>query len=210
MSEFKDLNELLSIARNINEGKYDVVDITIDHESELFDIAQYFNDSLKKLQTVSSAMEGPYNDIPAFEKVLNGVINDSKNASEDVLVFVDKINFNIDNIKENLELIRQFASVSDFARASGLLERVAENAVQGQDICYDIVSSLEFKEVTKSKINESIEVVNALEEKLANVLIKLGIKQNVIDAEVLDKIKDSKEILQDQDLVDKLLKEFGV
>ena len=210
MSEFKDLNELLSIARNINEGKYDVVDITIDHESELFDIAQYFNDSLKKLQTVSNAMEGTYDDLPAFEKVLNGVISDSKNASEDVLVFVDKINFNIDNIKENLELIRQFASVDDYARASGLLERVSENAVQGQDICFDIVSSLEFKEVTKSKINESIEVVNSLEEKLANVLIKLGIKQNVIDAEVLDKIKDSKEILQDQDLVDKLLKEFGV
>ena len=57
MSEFKDLNELLSIARNINEGKYDVVDVTVEPESELYDIAQYFNDSLKKLQTVSSAME---------------------------------------------------------------------------------------------------------------------------------------------------------
>ena len=80
----------------------------------------------------------------------------------------------------------------------------------GQDICCDIVSSLEFKEVTKSKINESIKVVNSLEERLASVLIKLGIKQNVIDVDVLDKFKDTKEILQDQDLVDKLLKEFGV
>ena len=44
MSEFKDLNELLSIARNINEGKYDVVDVTVEPESELYDIAQYFND----------------------------------------------------------------------------------------------------------------------------------------------------------------------
>lgn len=70
----------------------------------------------------------------------------------------------------------------------------------------DIVSSLEFKEVTKSKINESIKVVNSLEEKLASVLIKLGIKQNVIDVDVLDKFKDTKEILQDQDLVDELIK----
>lgn len=210
MSEFKDLNELLSIARNINEGKYDVVDVTVEPESELYEIAQYFNDSLKKLQTVSSVMEGAYSDLPTFEKVLNGVINDSKSASEDVLAFVDKINFNIDDIKENLELVRQFMTSGDYARAGGMLDRLFECAVQGQDICCDIVSSLEFKEVTKSKINESIKVVNSLEERLASVLIKLGIKQNVIDVDVLDKFKDTKEILQDQDLVDKLLKEFGV
>lgn len=210
MSEFKDLNELLSIARNINEGKYDILDITVDPESELYDIAQYFNDSLKKLQTVSSALEEAHGDLPAFEKVLNEVITDSKNASEDVLAFVDKINFNIDDIKENLELTKQFVESGDFARAGGMLDRLSECAVQGQDICCDIISSLEFKEVTKSKINESIAVVGSLEERLAAVLIKLGIKQNVIDVDVLDKIKDTKEILQDQDLVDKLLKEFGV
>ena len=126
MSEFKDLNELLSIARNINEGKYDVVDVTVEPESELYEIAQYFNDSLKKLQTVSSAMEGAYNDLPTFEKVLNGVINDSKSASEDVLAFVDKINFNIDDIKENLELVRQFMTSGDYARAGGMLDRLSE------------------------------------------------------------------------------------
>lgn len=208
MSEFKDLNELLSIARNINEGKYDIVNISVDPESELYEIAQYFNESLKKLQTVSTVMDG--NELPTFEKVLNGVISDSKQASEDVLAFVDKINFNIDDIKENLEMVRQFVTAGDYARASGMLERLEDNAVSGQDICFDIVSSLEFKEATKQKIDESIKVVNTLEERLAAILIKLGIKQNVIDVEVLDKIKDTKEILQDQDLVDRLLKEFGV
>ena len=48
-----------------------------------------------------------------------------------------------------------------------MIDRLSECAIQGQDICCDIVSSLEFKEVTKSKINESIKVVNSLEEKLA-------------------------------------------
>ena len=97
MSEFKDLNELLSIARNINEGKYDVVNISVDPESELYDIAQYFNESLKKLKTVSTVIDG--SELPTFEKVLNGVISDSKQASEDVLAYVDKINFNIDDYK---------------------------------------------------------------------------------------------------------------
>ena len=45
-------------------------------------------------------MESAYSDLPAFEKVLNGVINDSKSASEDVLAFVDKINFNIGDYED--------------------------------------------------------------------------------------------------------------
>ena len=208
MGEFKDLNELLSIARNINEGKYDIVDVSVDPESELYDIALYFNESLKKLQTVSTVMDGT--ELPAFEKVLGGVIADSKHASEDVLAFVDKINFNINDIKDNLDMVKQFVATGDFARASGVLARLEDNAISGQDICCDIVSSLEFKGVAKQKIDESIKVMNVLEERLAAILIKLGIKQNVIDVEVLDKMKDTKEILQDQDLVDRLLKEFGV
>lgn len=210
MSEFKDLNELLTIARNINEGKYDVVDITLNPESELYEIARYFSDSLSKLKTVSGAVGGTYDDLPAFEKKLDAVIVDSKNASEDVLASVDKINFNIDEIKENLEMIKQFVISGDFSRAKGMLERLSEYAVQGQDICNDIVASLEFRARTKANIDETIKVINSLEERLASILIKLGIKQNVIGADDLDKIKDTKEILQDQDLVNRLLKEFGV
>lgn len=210
MSEFKDLNELLTIARNINEGKYDVVDITIDPESELYEIAQYFSDSMSKLKTVSGAVERAYDDLPSFEKKLNAVIADSRKASEDVLCAVDKINFNIDEIKENLEMVKQFVKAGDFPRAGGMLARLSEYAVHGQDICCDIISSLEFRAGTKTNLDETIKVINSLEERLASILIKLGIKQNVIGAEELDKIKDTKEILQDQDLVDRLLKEFGV
>lgn len=210
MSEFKDLNELLMIARNINEGKYDVVDITIDPESELYEIARYFSESLGRLKTVSNAVEHSYDDLPSFEKKLTGVIADSKKASEEVLSSVDRINFNIDEIKENLEMVKQFIATGDFARAKGMLERLSEYAVRGEDICCDIVSSLEFRANAKANIDSAMKVINSLEERLASILIKLGIKQNIIGADDLDKIKDTKEILQDQDLVDRLLKEFGV
>jgi hypothetical protein len=41
-------------------------------------------------------------------------------------------------------------------------------------------------------------------------VISLGIKKQVIDSDAIDRIKESKEILQDQTLVNKLLKEFGL
>ncbi len=210
MGEFKDLNELLNIARNINEGRYDIVDIMADPESELYEIAQYFSDSLKKLQTVSNAVGKAYNDLPIFERVLHNVIDDSKQATESVFTCFDNINFNIDNIKDSLDMLNQFVQSGDFARANGMAGRAMTDVEAGKGICHDVIAALEFKENTRKNVDASIDVVNALETRLASLLIKLGIKQNVIDVNVLDKMKDSKDILQDQDLVDKLLKEFGV
>ncbi len=210
MSEFKDLNELLKIARNINEGKYDIVDVMADPESDLYDIARYFNDSLKKLQTASNTVSKTYDDIPTFERVLSSVIDDSREATESVFASFDNLNFNVDSIKDNLELLRQFVESGDFTRANGMVDRVLANAESGKEVCLDVFSALAFRERTRANIEASLEVVSSLEDRLASLLIKLGIKQNVIDVNVLDKMKDTKEILQDQDLVNKLLKEFGV
>lgn len=210
MDEFKDLNELLTVARHINEGKYDLINITTNPGSELFAIAQYFNDSIKKLKTVGSTVEKSYDSLPAFEAVLGSVIKDSKNASEDVLGFVDKINFNIDEIREILEQIYESISAQNYTKALGLMDRLKDVCSTGSDISFDIISSLEFKEKSQKKIDKILDAMSTLEDQIAHLVIALGLKQNIITAEAVDKMKDSKEILQDQTLVNKLLKEFGL
>jgi len=49
-----------------------------------------------------------------------------------------------------------------------------------------------------------------LERKIADIVIKLGIKDNKIDINKLNRLGDKDNILEDQDLVDELLKEFGM
>ncbi len=210
MDDFKDLNELITVARQINEGKYDLIDISLNPGSELFHIAQYFNESIKKLKSVSSAVGKSYQELPVFESTLKSVIEDSHRASEDVLGFVDKINFNIDEIKETLGQVETAVANEDFNRAKGLLERLKDACVQGGDICFDIISSLEFKEISRQKVEKVLGAVSDLEERLAQLVIALGLKQHTIGSDTLDKLKESKEILQDQTLVNKLLKEFGM
>lgn len=210
MDEFKDLNELITIAKQINAGKYDVVDVSLDPESELFDIAKYFSDSLKKLRTIYTAVEDTYEDLPSFERVLKTVIDDARHASEDVLTFVDKINFNIDDIKEDLATIDKTIEAGDFSRAKGLLDRLHDRGVAGQDICFDIIASLEFEDITKQKVDKLIKIINDLEERLAHLILIFGIKDKAIDTEVLESYNEPKDILKDQTLVDKLLKEFGM
>ena len=210
MSKFNDINELLDIARNINEGNYDLVDINISPESELFHIAQYFSDALKRLQTISDAVEDTFEDLPGFENILKEVVKDAKEASENVLECIDKINFNTDDIKENLTLFRKYAENGDTAKLGGIIDRLRDKGISGQDISFDIIASLEFHDITKQKIDKLIKIVYDLQDRLTHLVILLGIKDNKIDAGMLDKIKNKDEILQDQDLVDELMKEFGL
>lgn len=209
MSENKDLNELLDIARHIHEGEYDLIDVDVNPESELFHIAQYFSDALKKLKTISGAVEDAYEDLPGFENILEAVIKDAKTASENVLTCVDKINFNIDDIKDNIALLRKYVQINDFNRAGGVIDRLRDRAINGQDVSFDIIASLEFHDITKQKIDKLIKIIHNLQDRLAHLVLKLGIKENAIDAEILERLKEKDNILENQDIVDELLKEFG-
>lgn len=210
MSELKDLHELIDIAKKINEGEYDLVNIDIQPESELFEIAEYFNEALKKLRTVSTAFEDSIEDLPQFEKVLKEVVDDSKKASESVLMSVDNLNFNLDGIKEDVNDLKDCFDRGDFSYAKGVIDRLMSKSIEGQDICFDIISSLEFQDISKQKITKLIKIIKDLEKRIADIVIKLGLKTNKIDIEKLNTIKEKEDILEDQGLVDELLKELGL
>lgn len=210
MNNFKDVNELLDIARNISNGNYDVVGIDVNPESELFHIAEYFSKAVNKLKTVSSAVEDAYEDLPGFESVLHSVIGDSKEASENVLECVDKINFNIDDIKENLGTLRTYVENGEFSKINGILDRLRDKGTAGQDVSFDIIASLEFQDITKQKIDKLIKIIYDLQERLTHLVLMLGVKDRKIDVETLEKLKTKDGIMENQNLVDELLKEFGI
>lgn len=209
MSGYKDINELLDIARCINEGKYDVAGVDVNAENELYHIAQYFSEAINKLQTVYDTVEDSYEDLPGFEDTLKAIIADSKTASENVLSCVDKINFITDDIRENIQTIKNQVAAGQFSQAGGIIDRLRDKALGGQDTCFDIIASLEFQDITKQKIDKLVKIIYDLQERLAHLVLMFGVKENKIDVQMLDMIKDKKDLLNDQNLVDELLKEFG-
>ena len=209
MSDYKDINELLDIARSINEGNYDVESVEADAGNELFHIAQYFSEAINKLKAVYDTVEDSYEDLPGFEDTLKSIINDSKTASENVLECVDKINFITDDIKDNLQLIKTQVQAGSYSQAGGIIDRLRDKALGGQDTCFDIIASLEFQDINKQKIDKLVKIVYDLQERLAHLVLMFGIKENKIDVHMLDMIKDKKDLLKDQNLVDQLLQEFG-
>jgi len=209
MSEYKDINELLDIARNINEGNYDVASVDVNTDNELFHIAQYFSESIEKLQTITDTVEDSYEDLPSFEETLQAIIKDSKTASENVLGCVDNINFATDEIKDNLNTLKTQVEGKNFGQTSGILDRLRDKALSGQDTSFDIIASLEFQDITKQKIDKLVKIIYDLQERLAHLIVMYGVKEDKIDVEVLDKLKEKEDILEDQNLVDELMREFG-
>jgi len=209
MSDYKDINELLDIARNINEGNYDVASADVNTENELYHIAQYFSSAIEKLSTVFDTVEDSYEDLPGFEDVLKTIISDTHTASENVLTCVDNINFTTDDIRENLSEIKRQVESGMMGQTGGIVDRLRDKALAGQDTCFDIIASLEFQDITKQKIDKLVKIIYDLQERLAHLVLMFGVKENKIDIEMLDKMKDKQDLLHDQDLVDELMKEFG-
>lgn len=210
MYEIKDLSELIEIAKKINSGEYDLTTISVAPEHELFDIIQFFNEAIKKLSIVKDAVEDSYEDLPTFEKVLKEVIKDTRAASEKILNLTDNINFNINEIKDNITILKKHVMEGDLQRALGYVDRLIDKSIEGQDISFDMIAALEFQDITKQKIDKLIKIVKDLEKRLTDLIVKFGLKHNKIDVDTLNRIGNKDDILKDQDLVDRLLKEFGI
>jgi len=210
MYEVKDLSELIEIAKKINSGEYELTTISIDPNHELFEVVQFFNESIKKISTVKDAVEDSYEDLPVFEKVLREVVKDTKTAAEKILNLTDNINFNISEIKDNVSLLRESLKNDQHSKALGLIDRLVDKSIEGQDIAFDMIAALEFQDITKQKIDKLTKVVKDLEKKLSDLIIKFGLKHNKIDVDTLNRLGDKDSILGDQDLVNQLLKELGL
>jgi len=85
-----------------------------------------------------------------------------------------------------------------------------DKSIEGQDIAFDMIAALEFQDITKQKIDKLTKVVKDLEKKLSDLIIKFGLKHNKIDVDTLNRLGEKDSILDDQDLVNQLLKELGL
>jgi len=96
------------------------------------------------------------------------------------------------------------------SKALGLIDRLVDKSIEGQDIAFDMIAALEFQDITKQKIDKLTKVVKDLEKKLSDLIIKFGLKHNKIDVDTLNRLGEKDSILGDQDLVNQLLKELGL
>ncbi len=147
---------------------------------------------------------------PVLKKFYKLLSVTQKTASENVLASIDNINFITDDIRENLATLKsQAESGNFFSQTSGIIDRLRDKALAGQDTSFDIIAALEFQDITKQKIDKLVKIIYDLQERLAHLVVMYGVKDDKVDIEILEKMKSKENVLEDQSLVDELMKEFG-
>jgi chemotaxis regulatin CheY-phosphate phosphatase CheZ len=203
-----DLSELLDIAKRINRGEYNIIDdIAIDKNNELYSILKYFFDALETLKEISTAIDGEVSKFSVFNYVLDDIRRLNKETVDKIFSLTEKLNMNIDNIRDIVGLSKKQATDNNHKQLVATLENFKEAALEGQGLCFDIITFLEFQDVVRNKINKLVVMLQEVEKRLSSLLVKIGLDEGSVN---LTDLKDDKEKASSQDVVDELLKEFGL
>lgn len=202
-----DLTELLDIAKRINRGEYNIEDIAIDKNNELYSILKYFFDALESLREISTVIGDEASKFTVFHYILDDIKRLNQETVEKIFSLTEKLNMNIDNIKDVFGLLKKHITNNNRKQIAVTLESLKEVALDGQGLCFDIITFLEFHDVVKNKINKLINILQEVEKRLSTLLVKIGLDEGKVN---LTNLKDIKEEASSQDVVDELLKEFGL
>jgi chemotaxis protein CheZ len=203
-----DVSELIDIAKKINSGEYEISNITVSEDSELYKIAKYFLDAVKSLKEITAVVDKQAGKLPVFDTVLEDIRKLNKSAVENILTYVDKLNLNIDAVKEYIVVLNKDLQKKDKSSLLVDIGKFKDIIIEGQGICFDLITFLEFQDVVKNKLNKLSKVIREVEDMLSELIVKIGIKEGNVDIDKIDFSK--KEESASQDIVDQLLKEFGL
>lgn len=202
-----DLSELLDIAKKINSGEYNIENIVIDRNNELYSIVKYFFDALESLKEISTVVDNEVSKFSVFDSMLEDIRQLNKDTVEKIFSHVEKLNLNIDSIKEYIELLNNYINKDDKKNVNATFEKLKDTVLDGQGLCFDLITFLEFQDVIRNKINKLNNVLQEVTKRLSDLLIKIGIQEGKVN---LGDIKEREKSKSSQDIVDELLKEFGL
>ena len=202
-----DLTELLDIAKRINQGDYTLEDIAVDKNNELYSIIKYFFNALESLKEISTVVDVEVSKFSIFDNILDDIRSLSKDTVEKIFSHVEKLNMNIDCIRENIELLKRYINSNNKEGITTTFEKLKDASLDGQGFCFDLITFLEFQDVIRNKINKLNNILQEITKRLSNLLLKIGIHEGKVD---LGNIKAGGQKTSSQDVVDELLKEFGL
>lgn len=210
-----DLQELLEAARGMAEGHFTRL-VNVKARGVVGELAAYINQTLRNLQHLDPTVKGSSREIPKVAKHLAEIIQTTEDATNRVLEEAEHLVEEQSRMEQGLsraaELMRYAPSAPPVVECLKALEEVKAIQRRSQGRAMDIMSAMEFQDLTTQRIQKLITLVEEVEDRLLKLLVLFRIEEATGAGRAPDAIVETcaqkESVLCDQDLVDQLLGEF--
>lgn len=217
----QDIRQLVEAARRMADGQFQEM-VAVRAKGEIGRLAQYINQTMRHLQQLDPAVGSSSRSLPTMSGQLSEVVKTTEQASMRVLNEID------------LMVEEQVATEKDLQRLAVLLEsemqpnpqrdatlqmlaEIQQRHSRTQGRALEIMSAMEFQDITAQRIQKSIALIGEVENRLLRLLVMFNLPPSGKDAsDVEGKWKALGEFAaasasgeMDQGMVDRMLAELS-
>ncbi|MDD5558262.1 protein phosphatase CheZ [Candidatus Methylomirabilis sp.] len=216
-----DLHELVEAARRMADGKFREI-VAVQAKGEIGRLAYYINQTMHNLQQLDPAVGGSSRSLPQMSGQLSEVVKTTEQASMRVLNEIDQMveeQMAVEKGLRQLATLLEVEQTHDPQRGAALqtLAEIRQRHSRTQGRALEIMSAMEFQDITAQHIQKSIALITEVENRLLRLVVLFNLPPNGQDENEVDgKWKAlgefaaaSKSGEMDQEMVDRLLAEFG-
>ncbi|MCP4157121.1 MAG: protein phosphatase CheZ [bacterium] len=218
MSEHDDkrnwlINQVVSISGLLKEGRYNEIDLTLI-EKEAADLASNFGEVINSLESVGYKMGGDKEDMKQISHHLQHISKTTEEGVMQVMDHSESIVSDATYISTNLAEVKK--KIGDNPEVQKELDNIDSKLSNLQNNAFTIMTSLEFEDINRQKLEKILGKLNEMYDNLIKVLLMLKVKEKIEkkDSSFIDEIRQisdpNEDVSSKQGMIDELLNEFGL
>lgn len=207
------ITQLIDISEHLKEGRYKEIDLTLI-EKEATELAANFGEVITSLESVGYNLSEETDDVQQISTHLKHISKSTEEGVMQVMDHSESIVSDANCISDNLAIIKE--KIGEKPEIKSQLDEVDSTLAHLQSNAFKIITSLEFEDINRQKLEKILKKLHHVYDNLIKVLLLLKVKER-IDKKDSDFIKEIKHISdpedknpQKQGMIDELLKEFGL
>lgn len=219
--ELQDIGKLVEAARRMADGDFQEL-VVIQAKGEIGRLAQYINQTMHNLQQLNPTVEGSREPLPQMSGQLSEVIKATEDASMRVLNEIEAMVEEQGTVDQDLRRLAVLLEADEQCNQKRdtvmqALREIRERHSRTQSRAIEIMSAMEFQDITSQRIQKSITMISEVENRLLRLLVMFHIPTNGANGgDAANQWKTVGEFAAataagelDQQMVDRLLAECG-
>lgn len=207
------INQVIAISEKLKEGRYNEIDLSVI-EKEATDLAANFGEIIHSLEAVGYKVSEDSGDVQQISTHLQHISKTTEEGVMKVMDYSESIVSEANIIAEKVSAVKQ--KVASHPELKNDIDDIDLSLSNLQNSAFTIMTSLEFEDINRQKLEKILKKLNQVYDNLIKVLLLLKVKEKIENKDTsfireITQISDPNENKDNkQGMIDALLKEFGL